>query len=136
MVWSTALAKQSSTETLVMGAAVAAGAAFLWSKREALFPGLAPPAGAAAVTPASPYLPTTTPLPASPIISAPVSLPAPAATYQIPWIVQQTTANTVMTPSGPVVTSNLDTSQWGCVVGPYGGIICPDAPAAVVPYVQ
>lgn len=125
------MAKAQQADQLLIGAALAGAAAFVWSKRQSLFPAAVAPAPAApSWSPLPSYLPTT------PAITAPLVLPAPAPVVNARPPLVDAAAHTVQTPLGPVTTSNLDPRLQGCVVGAGGGYECPNAPAAVVSAAQ
>lgn len=124
-------AQSAQLNTILIGGGLAAAAAFMWSRRAALFPGLAP-----AATPAlDPYGYPIAPTPAAPmvpLISAPVPLPQ---AYPIAPVVGSASPNTIVvnTPNGPAVVSTFDQRLQGCRVGPSGGIECPDNRGGAVP---
>lgn len=130
--------KKGSTETLLVGAGLAAAGAFAWMHRGALFPALMPVAGPGGSTlfPTASFatgdgvataLTPPVPLPINPV--AYTTAPATGLT-SLPSLTLQ--SPTIQTPYGPVTPSNLNPAAQGCVVGAQGGLYCPNAPAAVV----
>jgi hypothetical protein len=129
---------KGNTETLLMGAGLAAAGVFAWMHRQALIAGLAP----AGSTPGS-LLATGAVASggggSTSVLTAPVPLPMNLVTYtsapatgltSLPSLTLQ--SPTIQTPYGPVTPSNLNPAAQGCVVGAQGGLYCPNAPAAVV----